>query len=150
MMLTEGARDVTTGKIFQSDGTTPYSPMSPTNSAVNHNTAQLHLVYHTAPEMTANFPPPFEVFEHTMFYDIDVLPPTVKPTQLEEPKKRSAIEITLSTMSPREQMKMGVEPADIQCRQTFELVMKNSDGSGICVYPKSVEKLIQLSWASYF
>ena len=76
MMITDGARDVTSGKIFQSDGTTPYSPMSPENSLVNHNTAQIHLVYHTAPapEMTNNFPPPFEVFEHTMFYDIDVLP----------------------------------------------------------------------------
>ena len=152
MMLTEGARDVETGKILQNDGTTPYSPMTPSNSAVNHNTAQLHLVYHTAPapEMTANFPPPFEVFEHTMFYDIDVLPPTVKPVQLEEPKKLTAAEITLSTMSPLAQMKIGIDPADIQCRQTFELLMKNSDGSGACIYPKSVEKLIQLGWATYF
>jgi len=100
--------------------------------------------------MTANFPPPFEVFEHTMFYDIDVLPPTVKPTQLVEPKERTAAEINLSTMSPRAQMNMGIEPADIQCRQTFELLMKISDSSGICVYPKSVEKLVQISWASYF
>ena len=76
MMITDGARDVTSGKIFQSDGTTPYSPMFPENSLVNHNTAQIHLVYHTAPapEMTNTFPPPFEVFEHTMFYDIDILP----------------------------------------------------------------------------
>ena len=63
MMVTDGARNTQTGKIVQSDGTTPYSPMSPSNSMVNRNTAQLHLVYHTAPapEMTANFPPPFEV-----------------------------------------------------------------------------------------
>lgn len=65
-----------------------YSPAYPENSAVNHNTAQLHLVYHTAPapEMTNNFPPPLEVFEHAMFYDIDVLPPSVKPVQLKESK----------------------------------------------------------------
>jgi len=35
-------------------------------------------------EMTANFPPPFETFEHTMFYDLDVLPPSYTPSQLVE------------------------------------------------------------------
>ena len=76
MMVTDGARDVTTKKIVKSDGTTPYSPMTPGDSMVNHNSAQLHLVYHTppAPEMTDNFPPPFEMFTHLMFYEIDVLP----------------------------------------------------------------------------
>jgi plastocyanin len=163
MMLTEGARDVESGKIFQSDGTTPYSPMSPENSAVNHNTAQLHLVYHTAPapEMTANFPPPFEVFEHTMFYDIDVLPPTVKPTELKEPKgghddkdktqkQSSASPTGLSHMSPRAQMNQGVDSGDVQCRQGFELIMKNSDASAACIHSQSVEKLIQRGWGSFF
>jgi len=90
MMITDGARDAASGKVVQSDGTTPYSPMSPGNSMVNHNTAQLHLVYHSMPgEMTANFPPPFETFEHTMFYDLNVLPPTVKPSQLTEPESVS-------------------------------------------------------------
>lgn len=57
MMITDGARDVESGKIVQSDGTTPYSPMTPGDSKVNHNIAQLHLVYHTAPgDMTSNFP----------------------------------------------------------------------------------------------
>jgi hypothetical protein len=146
MMLTEGARDVTTGKIFQSDGTTPYSPMMPDNSAVNHNTAQIHLVYHTAPapEMTANFPPPFEVFEHTMFYDIDVLPPTVKPSELTEP------EMTLTKMSPHAQMKNNVDPADVQCNHGQSLIMKNSNGSAACVNSDSVEELIQRGWASQF
>jgi len=151
MMITEGARDVTTGKIFQSDGTTPYSPMMPDNSAVNHNTAQIHLVYHTAPapEMTANFPPPFEVFEHTMFYDIDVLPPTVKPSELKEPTHKESTSST-SKMSPHAQMKHGVEPADVECRVSFELVMKISDGSGACVHSNSIEKLVELGWAGKF
>jgi len=75
MMITDGARDMHTGKIVKSDGTTPYSPMTPGDSMVNHNTVQLHMVYHTAPtpDGTNNFPPPFEVFEHLMYYDIDVL-----------------------------------------------------------------------------
>ncbi|MCH9041657.1 MAG: hypothetical protein IIB80_05830 [Thaumarchaeota archaeon] len=156
MMITDGARDVTSGKIFQSDGSTPYSPMSPENSAVNHNTAQIHLVYHTAPapEMTANFPPPFEVFEHTMFYDIDVLPPTVKPAQLTEPDNErhtpSKMTLALSKMSPHAQMKHGVDPGDVQCRQGLELLMRNSDSSAVCVHPISVEKLIQLDFASQF
>jgi len=75
MMITEGARDMHSGKIVKSDGTTPYSPMTPGDSKVNHNAVQLHMVYHTAPtpDGTNNFPPPFEVFEHLMFYDINVL-----------------------------------------------------------------------------
>jgi len=154
MMVTDGVRNTETGKIVQSDGTTPYSPMSPSNSLVNHNTAQLHLVYHTAPapEMTANFPPPFEVFEHTMFYDIDVLPPTVKPVQLVEPdhKENSKSDMALLGMSPRAQMEQGIAPADIQCRQNFELVMRISDGSGVCVHPGSIEKLVQRGWAGQF
>ncbi|MFQ5439913.1 MAG: hypothetical protein ACE5DL_00465 [Nitrosopumilaceae archaeon] len=161
MMVTDGARNTKTGKIVQSDGTTPYSPMSPSNSLVNRNTAQLHLVYHTAPapEMTTNFPPPFEVFEHTMFYDIDVLPPKVKPAQLKESKgvpekeksqQTSASAKGLAQMSPRAQMNHGVDSGDIKCRAGFELLMKISDGSGTCVKSKSVEKLIQRGWGSFF
>ena len=75
MMITDGARDMHSGKIVKSDGTTPYSPMTPGDSKVNHNAVQLHMVYHTAPspDGTNNFPPPFEVFEHLMYYDINVL-----------------------------------------------------------------------------
>ena len=153
MMITEGARDIDSGKIVQSDGTTPYSPMDPGNSMVHHNTAALHLVYHSMPgEMTANFPPPFETFEHTMFYDLDVLPPSYTPSQLVEPEhnKNDSTNTSLSNMSPRAQMKDGVNPGDVQCRQNFELVMKISDGSAACVRSASVEKLIQLGWAGQF
>ena len=75
MMITDGARDMHSGKIVKSDGTTPYSPMTPGDSKVNPNTVQLHLVYHTAPtpDGTNNFPPPFETFNHLMYYDINVL-----------------------------------------------------------------------------
>jgi len=75
MMITDGARDMHSGKIVKSDGTTPYSPMTPGDSKVNHDAVQLHMVYHTTPtpDGTNNFPPPFEVFEHLMYYDINVL-----------------------------------------------------------------------------
>jgi hypothetical protein len=109
--------------------------------------------------MTANFPPPFEVFEHTMFYDIDVLPPTVKPVELKESDKKgqnssdkghNASDMALSKMSPKAQMKHGVDSADVTCRDGFELVMKNSNDSAACINSHSVEKLIQRGWASQF
>jgi len=53
-------------------------------------------------------------------------------------------------MSPRAQMKHGIDPGDVQCRQDFELVMKTSDGSAACINSHSVEKLIQRGWASQF
>jgi len=151
MMITDGARDVASGKIVQSDGITPYSPMSPNNSLVNHNTAQLHLVYHTspAPEMTANFPPPFDTFEHTMFYDLDVLSPTVNPVQLVEPLHKEPT-LSITKMSPHAQMKHGIEPANVECRESFELVMKISDSSAACVHSNSIEKLVELGWAGKF
>jgi len=110
--------------------------------------------------MTANFPPPFETFEHTMFYDLDVLPPSYTPSQLVEPdqkkhdtsekKGNNASTMALSKMSPKAQMKHGVASGDVTCRVGFELVMKNSDGSAACINSHSVEKLIQRGWASQF
>lgn len=86
-----------------------------------------------------------------MFYDLDVLPPSVKPTQLTEPDdKKHMSEITISQMSPKAQMSHGIDSADIQCGKDLTLVMKNSDGSLACVKPTSVEKLIQRGWASQF
>ncbi len=58
--------------------------------------------------------------------------------------------MAVSKMSPRAQMNQGVDSADVQCRQGFELVMKNSNGSAACVNSQSVEKLIQRGWASLF
>jgi hypothetical protein len=58
--------------------------------------------------------------------------------------------IDMSKMSPKAQMKHGIDSADVQCRQGFELVMKNSDSSAACINLHSVEKLIQRGWASQF
>ncbi len=153
MMITEGARNTETGKIVQSDGVTPYSPMTPGNSMVNHNTAQLHLVYHTptAPEMTNNFPPPYEIFSHTMFYDIDVLKPSVIPAQLEEPKTSPhPVKSMTSKMSPHKQMKNNVNPSDVVCAEKLQLIKKIADGSAACVKSSSAAKLIQMGWGSTF
>ena len=151
MMITEGARDVESGKIVKSDGVTPYSPMTPDDSKVNHDAAQLHLVYHTAPapEPTKNFPPPFEVFEHTMFYDLDVLTPSVIPAQLVEPKAPTPSPKTTS-MSPLMQMKNNVNPIDVVCDNGLELLKKTSDGSAACVKSTTAAKLVQRGWGSSF
>jgi hypothetical protein len=47
-------------------------------------------------------------------------------------------------------MKHGVEPAAVECRVSFELVMKISDGSATCVHSNSIEKLVELGWAGNF
>ena len=67
-----------------------------------------------------------------------------------EKKENNASAMALSKMSPNAQMKHGVDSADVKCRQGFELVMKNSDGSAACINSYSVEKLIQRGWASLF
>jgi len=69
---------------------------------------------------------------------------------LSEKKENNASTMALSKMSPKAQMKHGIDSADVQCRQGFELVMKNSDSSAACINSHSVEKLIQRGWASPF
>ena len=86
-----------------------------------------------------------------MFYYIDVLSPTVKPVQLKDDKKgHNASDMAMLKISPKAQMKHGVDSADVQCRQGFELVMKNPDSSAACINSHSVEKLIRRGWASQF
>ncbi len=65
-------------------------------------------------------------------------------------KGSNASAMGLSKMSPRAQMNQGVDSAEVKCRQGFDLVMKNSNGSAACVKSQSVEKLIQRGWASLF
>jgi len=67
-----------------------------------------------------------------------------------EKKGSNASAMGLSKMSPRAQMNQGVDSAEVKCRQGFDLVMKNSNGSAACVKFQSVEKLIQRGWASLF
>jgi len=142
MMITEGARNPETGKIVKSDGTTPYSPMSPGDSQVNDHAAQLHLVYHTpAGDPTDNFPPPFEIFEHLMFYDIDVPEPKVHKTVMKQ---------DIMSLPPLKQFKHSISPSDVTCDAGLELIMKKSDGSAACVKPSSVEKLFARDWGTEF
>jgi len=49
--------------------------------------------------------------------------------------------------SPREQIKLGVDPMEIQCNSNFVLIMKNSDNSPACVSSATKIKLVDRGWA---
>ena len=58
----------------------------------------------------------------------------------EEPEK-----IDLTPASPLKQIKEGVEPENIQCKESLELIFKSS-GQPACVKETSVQKLISWGW----
>jgi len=53
-----------------------------------------------------------------------------------------------SSLSPRAQVKLGVEPHLVQCKEGLELIFKDKVGSPACVKPSSVQRLIEIGWAS--
>lgn len=58
----------------------------------------------------------------------------------EEPEK-----INLVPLAPLKQIKEGVEPENIQCKESLELIFKSS-GEPACVKETSVQKLISWGW----
>lgn len=50
--------------------------------------------------------------------------------------------------SPLKQIKEGIEPQKVQCRESFQLVFKAADWSPACVKNSSVERLIAMGWAA--
>jgi hypothetical protein len=53
---------------------------------------------------------------------------------------------THSNLPPLEQVKSGVSPKDVQCKQGFTLIIKVDDGSPACVDPQVAQILIQRGW----
>jgi len=51
-------------------------------------------------------------------------------------------------VSPKKQMKMGVDAHMIQCKSGHELVFKSTDWSPACVKSSSVTRLVEIGWAS--
>ena len=49
--------------------------------------------------------------------------------------------------SPIKQVKSGIEPSNVQCKQDFQLVLKVSNGNHACVKTSSIEKLMDRGWA---
>ena len=54
-------------------------------------------------------------------------------------------EVYLASLSPLKQLKEGVEPKDVQCKSSMELVFKPS-GDPACVKSTSVQKLVSYGW----
>jgi hypothetical protein len=55
-------------------------------------------------------------------------------------------ENNVSSLSPLKQIKEGVEPENIQCKEQLKLIFKSS-GSPACVKETSVQKLVSLGWS---
>ncbi len=54
-----------------------------------------------------------------------------------------AKEFSLTWLSPRHQVASGIDAQMVECREGFELVMKTSNASPICVKETTADKLIQ-------
>ena len=51
-------------------------------------------------------------------------------------------------MAPLKQMKEGVEPSQVQCKEGLQLLLKKSNGSAICVSSDTAEILMQRGYAT--
>ena len=67
---------------------------------------------------------------------------TEKETIREQFMEKSK-EFSLTWLSPRYQVAAGIDSEDVECRDGFDLVMKTSNGTPLCVKESSVEKLIK-------
>jgi C1A family cysteine protease len=55
----------------------------------------------------------------------------------------TAKEFSMTWLSPRHQVSAGIDAQQVECREGFELVMKTSNASPICVKETTAEKLIE-------
>ena len=53
-----------------------------------------------------------------------------------------AKDMQLAWINPRTQIAAGVEPVDVECREGFSLVMKESNGVAMCIKADTALKLI--------
>ncbi len=60
--------------------------------------------------------------------------------------EESSNKIDVSKLAPLKQIKEGVKPENIQCKETLELIFKSS-GEPACVKTSSVQKLVSWGWA---
>jgi hypothetical protein len=51
------------------------------------------------------------------------------------------------TLAPLDQVKSGVAPKDVQCKQGTTLILKAEDGSAACVDSAVAQVLVQRGWA---
>jgi len=50
--------------------------------------------------------------------------------------------------SPLKQMAMGIDARDVKCKDGFEIVFKATNGMPACVKSSSVDRLVEIGWAS--
>ena len=85
----------------------------------------------------------------TKIYDLTTIPEVISITDVERP---TTFGITSSTsenfpLSLKHQIKQGIEPMNVICKEGLELIFKSSNNSPACVKPKTAEKLIERGWA---
>ena len=56
---------------------------------------------------------------------------------------------TPKTLAPLEQVKSGIAPKDVQCKQGYSLILKAEDGSAACVDSSVAQMLVQRGWSAH-
>jgi hypothetical protein len=69
--------------------------------------------------------------------------------ELGEQFMEKAKEFTMTWISPRHQVAAGIDAQLVECRENFQLVMKTSNASPMCVKDTTAEKLIERGIAIY-
>lgn len=72
--------------------------------------------------------------------------PISEPKEAKEEKP--PMKIGDSRYSPKQQMRMGINPQMIQCKEGMSLVFKDKVWSPACVKESSVDRLIEIGWAA--
>jgi len=62
-----------------------------------------------------------------------------------EPVEQESKKISLH-LPPRQQIKIGIDPANVTCRESLELIFKTIDNSPVCVKPKTAAILVERGW----
>ena len=55
--------------------------------------------------------------------------------------------LAFSVDSPKEQFSKAIDPHDIRCKSSLELVFKKTTFEPVCVKSTSIQKLIERGWA---
>ena len=58
-----------------------------------------------------------------------------------------ALSANAEILSPRQQLENGVKPADVICKDGYDLLLRAGDNSPVCVWIDSSSKLINKGWA---
>lgn len=57
------------------------------------------------------------------------------------------VSVNLKELKPQKQFKLGIPSNEIQCKKEFELILKSSDDSPVCLTSETKKILIERGWA---